>query len=178
MEQRRTDDGGWRRWLTPAAAALAVVALVFAGWAGISWWSTAHDDSVQYAQTRDDVKRVAQVGITNFRTLDYKNPDEGLNRWLESSTGPLHDEITRDEDAGKKRIVDAKTTTTSKPLETAVTELDDRAGKAKVITVMQTTVTPEGGQPGTKLERYQAELQRTDSGWKLSALGNVGAGTA
>ncbi|WP_199441736.1 nuclear transport factor 2 family protein [Umezawaea beigongshangensis] len=167
-----------KNWLTPVTAALAVVAFGFAAWAGVSWYGATHDDAITYAQTRDDVLRVARVGITNFRTLDHTKPDEGLNRWLESSTGTLHDEIARDLEAGKQRIVDARTTSSSTLLDAAVTELDDRAGTARVIAVMQTAVTPEGGDAATKFERYQAELQRTDAGWKLSAIGPVAAGGA
>lgn len=169
----------WRRLVTPAALALVVVAVLFAAWSGWSWFSAAHDDSIQYATTRDDVQRAAEVGIANFNTLDYKKVDQGLDTWLQSSTGDLHKEIQDGRDASKKQIQDAKTTTTAKVLDAAVTELDDRAGKAKVIAGVQLTVTQEGSQPSPpKYNRLEAELTRTDAGWKLSALGQVPAGGA
>ena len=60
----------------------------------------------------------------------------------------------------------------------SLTELDARAGKAHLIAVVETTVTPEGGQAVKKVNRYQTDLARTDAGWKLSALGPVAAGGA
>ncbi len=169
---------GLQRWFLPVAVALAVAAGGYAVWAGVSWWSASSSESVEFARERDEVLRVGQVGIVNFTTLDYKKVDEDLNRWLESSTGGLRSEIESGRDSRKKQIEDAKTVTTSRVLDAAVTELDARAGTAHLIAVVETTVTPEGGQAVKKVNRYQTDLTRTDAGWKLSALGPVVAGGA
>ena len=66
--------------------------------------------------------------------------------------------------------------TTSKVLDAAVSELDDRAGTAELIAVVESTVTPDGGQKVTKINRYLTKLTRTDDGWKLSQLGPLRAG--
>lgn len=169
---------GLQRWFLPVAVALAVAAGGYAVWAGVSWWSASSSESVEFARERDEVLRVGQVGIVNFTTLDYKKVDEDLNRWLESSTGGLRSEIESGRDSRKKQIEDARTVTTSRVLDAAVTELDARAGTAHLIAVVETTVTPEGGQAVKKVNRYQTDLTRTDAGWKLSALGPVVAGGA
>jgi Mce-associated membrane protein len=175
MDARRSVQ---RRWVLPVAAVLAVLAAGYAVWAGVSWWSASSSDSVAFSRERDEVLRVGQVGIANFTTLDYKKVDADLDRWLDSSTGGLRSEIEDGRANRKKQIEDAKTVTVSRVLDAAVTELDARAGKAHLIAVVETTVTPEGGQAVKKVNRYQTDLTRTDAGWKLSALGPVAAGGA
>lgn len=167
-----------RRWALPVAAALAVLAAGYALWAGVSWWSASSNDSVAFSREREEVLRVGQVGIANFTTLDYKKVDEDLTRWLDSSTGELRAEIEDGRDKRRKQIEDAKTVTVSRVLDASVTELDARAGKAHLIAVVETTVTPEGGQSVRKVNGYQTDLTRTDAGWKLSALGPVSPGGA
>ena len=164
------------RVFTVVAAVFAVVAFVFAVFSGFVWYSAASSSESSYAATRDDALRSGQVGITNFLTLDYKKVDEDLQRWLSSSTGDLRAEIDKDKDSRKKQLVDAKSVTTSKVLDAAITELDDRAGSASMIAVVESTVTPDGGQKVTKINRYLTKLTRTDDGWKLSQLGPLRAG--
>ncbi|MBW4715946.1 nuclear transport factor 2 family protein [Saccharothrix obliqua] len=167
-----------RRVLLPVSAVLVVLAAGYAIWAGASWWSAESAESVAFAREREEVLRVGQVGIANFTTLDYKKVDEDLNRWLDSSTGELRGEVETGRDTRRKQIADARTVTVSRVLDAAVTDLDARAGKARLIAVVETTVTPEGGRPVKKVNRYQTNLARTDAGWKLSALGPVAAGGA
>ncbi|PRY43532.1 nuclear transport factor 2 family protein [Umezawaea tangerina] len=171
-------DTGIRRWALPLAAVLVVLAAGYAVWAGVSLLNGSNNDAAAYSKEREEVLRVGQVGIANFTTLDYHKVDEDLDRWLQSSTGELRQEVETGKDTRKKQIQDAKTVTTSRVLDAAVTELDDRAGQAHVIAVVETTVTPDGGQAVKKVNRYQTDLSRTDAGWKLSALGPVAAGGA
>ncbi|MFD4676704.1 hypothetical protein ACFWNN_43780 [Lentzea sp. NPDC058450] len=164
------------RVFTAVAAVFAVVMFGFAVFSGFVWYSASSSSESSFATERDDALRSGQVGITNFLTLDYKKVDEDLQRWLNSSTGDLRAEIDKDKDSRKKQLVDAKSVTTSKVLDAAITELDDRAGSASMIAVVESTVTPDGGQQVTKINRYLTKLTRTDDGWKLSQLGPLRAG--
>lgn len=164
------------RIFTAIAAVFAVVMFVFAVFSGFIWYGSAHSSESSFAATRDDALRSGQVGISNFLTLDYKKVDEDLQRWLNSSTGELRAEIDKDKDSRKKQLVDAKSVTTSKVLDSAITELDDRAGTASMIAVVESTVTPADGKQVTKINRYLTKLTRTEDGWKLSQLGPLRAG--
>ncbi|MFD9699220.1 nuclear transport factor 2 family protein [Lentzea sp. NPDC059081] len=164
------------RIFTVVAAVLAVLTFGYAAYFGVAWYSTSHSSESSFASTRDEALRSGQVGVANFLTLDYKKVDEDLQRWLNSSTGELRAEIDKDKDSRKKQLVDAKSVTTSKVLDSAITELDDRTGTASMIAVVQSTVTPDGGQQVTKINRYLTKLTRTDDGWKLSQLGPLRAG--
>ncbi|ATE58510.1 hypothetical protein [Actinosynnema sp.] len=164
--------------MLPVAVVLVVLSAGYALWAGITWWSASTGDSVAYARERDEVLRVGQVGVVNFTTLDFRKVDEDLDRWLDSSTGDLRREVEEGRQTRREQIEAAKTVTTSRVLDAAVTELDARAGTAALIAVVETTVAPEGGQPVKKINRYRTALTRTDAGWKLAALGPVAAGGA
>jgi Mce-associated membrane protein len=59
----------------------------------------------------------------------------------------------------------------------AVTELDTRAGTAKLIATVEVHLTPPAGTPTTDRKRFEADLSRTGDGWKLSALTAVPAGS-
>ncbi|GAA2663732.1 MULTISPECIES: nuclear transport factor 2 family protein [Actinosynnema] len=169
---------GSRAWALPVAVVLVVLSAGYALWAGLGWWSTSTGDSVAYARERDEVLRVGQIGVVNFTTLDFREVDEDLDRWLDSSTGDLRREVEEGRETRREQIEQARTVTTSRVLDAAVTELDARAGTAALIAVVETTVAPEGGQPVKKTNRYRTALIRTDAGWKLAALGPVAAGGA
>jgi Mce-associated membrane protein len=173
------------RWRLPrisdpvllVATVLVVVAAACAGYFGWSWYGTAHDDSLAYSRDRDAVLRAAEQGVQNMNTLDYRNVDQGLASWEASSTGDLHQELVQGRAQFSQQVRAAKTVTTAKILDAAVTELDDREGKAGAIVAVQITVTPSTGTPATKQSRMRAQLTRTSSGWKLSALGQAPLGT-
>jgi Mce-associated membrane protein len=157
------------------AVVVVVAAAVFAGWAGWTWWS-ASGDAGAYADTRQDVLRVGEQGIANLTTLDYKKIDEGLDRWLESSTGALRDSLAQGRDDSRKQLAAGKSTTVGKVVDAAVTDLENDS--AQVIAAVEITVTPEGGSPVVKRNRFEAGLNRTDSGWKLSSLRAVAVGAS
>ncbi len=173
--------GGKRRRVdavTGVALVLVVVAAAVAGYFGWSWYGAAHDDSLHYSRARDAVLLAAEQGVQNMNTLDYRNVDQGLAAWEDSSTGDLHQELVSGRSQFAAQVREAKTVTTAKILDGAVSELDDRAGKAGVMVALQITVTPPKGEPTTKQSRMRAQLTRTPSGWKLSALGQAPVGTS
>jgi Mce-associated membrane protein len=162
-----------RNPLTLLALVLVVAAVLSAGWFGWSWYRAAHDDALAYSQARDEALRVGEQAIQNLNTLDYRKAQQGIRIWEDSTTGDLHDQLVSGSAAFLGQIAQAKTVTTAKVLDGAVTELDERAGKASVIVAVDITVTPTTGQPTDKRERLSGQLTRTGSGWKLSAVGQV-----
>jgi Mce-associated membrane protein len=162
-----------RRLLVLSALVLTLVAAGAAGWTGWSWWSAAHDESLRYSHTRDEVLRTAEQAVQNLNTLDYRTAESGIDLWIGSTTGTLHDQLNQGRQNFLTQIKKAKTVTTAEILDGAVTELDDRAGKASVIVAIELTVTPATGRPTTKRERLAGQLTRTGSTWKLSSIGQV-----
>jgi Mce-associated membrane protein len=176
----RAGRAGRRGWLSDplfaTALVLVVVAAVFAGWAGSSWYNAANAGPSASAQLRDRVLQAGEQAVLNFNTLDYRKVAQGLALWEQSSTGALHDEITSGRAAFSRQIQQTKTITTARILDGALTSLS--ANTASLIVAVQVTVTPVKGSPVTKQSRLDGQLTRTSSGWKLSALGQVPVGAA
>ncbi|MFI9586262.1 hypothetical protein ACIHCQ_31480 [Streptomyces sp. NPDC052236] len=167
-----------RNPLLAAALALTVAAAGFAGWGGWSWYSAAHDDSTAYAKQRDAALAAGEQAVQNMNTLDHRDLKRGLDTWEESATGELRKQLTDGRGEFEKQIQQAKTVTSAKVLSGAVTELDDRAGRASVLVAVRITVTAPKGKPAEKESRMLGELTRTPEGWKLSALGQAPVGNA
>ncbi|MCX5415420.1 hypothetical protein [Streptomyces sp. NBC_00059] len=162
--------------LRAAAVALTAVAAVAAGWGGWSRYDAAHDASAAYAQARDDALAAGEQAVQNMNTLDHAKLADGLDSWEDSTTGDLHKQLVDGRDAFVKQIQEARTVSTAKVLSGAVTELDDRAGKAGVMVALRVTVTAPEGEPAVKESRMLGQLTRTSEGWKLSALGQAPVG--
>lgn len=156
------------------AAVLAVLASLTAGWFGISWYRAAHDDSLDLAATRDVVLREAQQVAVNLNTLDYRNVEAGLDRWLSSSTGRLATEFRTNRDSYVEAIENARTTTEARVLDAAVAELNPDV--ARVLLIVDVTAIKEQGGPVVNRQRLQLEMSRTEHGWKASAIESVGSG--
>lgn len=165
-----------RNPLTVVALTLALLAAGAAGWGGWSWYAAAHDDSAAYARSRDRVLAAGEQAVQNMNTLDHRKLAAGLDTWEASTTGDLHKQLTDGRAGFEKQIKSAQTVSTAKVLSGAVTELDDRAGKASVMVALRITVTAPKGKPAEKESRLLGELTRTSGGWKLSGLGQAPVG--
>ncbi|MFI7007203.1 nuclear transport factor 2 family protein [Streptomyces sp. NPDC050145] len=164
------------RPLLLAALALTLVAGAFAAWAGWSWYGAAHDDTAAYATARDDALEAGEQAVQNLNTLDHKNLAHGLDLWESSTTGELHTQLAGGRSGFEKQVREARTVSTAKVLDGALTELDERAGRARVMVALRVTVTASGGKSSQKDSRMLGELTRTDGHWKLSALGQAPVG--
>jgi Mce-associated membrane protein len=151
---------------TTAGRILIVAAVAFLGWSGWSYWHSGHADSVRFAQARDQVQHAARREIATLNTLDPRQSDAGLRRWLDASTGPLHDELARTSAQNKQKIQQSRTGAEGTVTDLAVTELDTHAGTARVIATVRVTL----GTTGTGRKRFTALLARTGRSWKLTSL--------
>lgn len=158
------------------AGALVLVAVVFAGLAGYSWYSSANDQNLQFAIARDDVLRIGQQELVNFYSVDYKNPDKSFDQMLNQATGPLADTLKQNKDSWRKQIQDGKVSLSVKVLDAAVSDLDNRAGSASMTAMMEFVTTPEQGQPVSSRVPMQSALTRTDTGWKLTQAARIPLG--
>jgi Mce-associated membrane protein len=177
-----TTKPGRRGWLAEplvaTALVLAVLAAVFAAWSGWSWYRASSAGPPPGAQLRDQVLQAGEQAVQNFNTLDYRHVAAGLALWEQSSTGPLHTEITAGRTQFERQIQQTKTITSARILDGALTALNPRAGTASIVVAVRITVTPANGSPVTKQSRLAGTLTRTSSGWKLSQLGQVPVGAA
>src|SRR5262249_41141093 len=107
--------------LIPTALGLAVLAAVFAAWSGWSWYRASTAAAPADAQLRDQVLQAGEQAVQNFNTLDYRKVAAGLALWEQSSTGPLHTEISAGRTQFERQIARTKTITTARVLDGAPT---------------------------------------------------------
>ena len=156
----------------------AVLATAAAGWSGFTWWQAAHDDGVARAVVREEALQAGRSAVAGLTTLDYRQVVPGYQHWLDLSGGALHDELAADRQGSLARIAQAKTVTTGKVTDAAVTEVDSGTGTAKLIVSVELVVAPDGGETVTKRNRFQADLTRGPGGWRVTGLGQVPVGEA
>jgi Mce-associated membrane protein len=164
-------------WPLRAAVVLVVLAAAFAGWAGWTWWRADADESLSYAQARDEVLAAGRADVALLTTLDSSDVDGGIDRWLTVSTGSLRDELAATDAKTRQTLRQGGTVATGRVLDAAVSELDTRTGTAKLLVSVEIATSVRGGEPATKRNRFVAGLTRTGDRWLLSALDQVPLGT-
>lgn len=162
-----------RRRILWVVVALTIAAAVFAGWAGLRWWQASNDESLELAQTRDQVLIAAHNNIETLNSLDYRDVDDGLDAWLDATTGDLHDQLAEVGDQDKQAIQDAAKVSTGRVVEAAVIDLSAGGDSASVIAVVEVTVQPVDGETTVKSNRFTGDLVLDDGEWKLASLEQV-----
>lgn len=173
-QQERPDrqtSGQARIVLVAILAGLSVVAAVVST---VSWAVASSDAGAATARTREVVLRQAERRLVEMNTIDHEQAVACLDRWQRQVTGALADEVRRNREGNIKAIRESRTTTTSRALALAVTGLDVHNGRANLIAALELEVSTEGTPPATKRSRVNAQLTRTEHGWKLSGVQVVG----
>jgi Mce-associated membrane protein len=165
-----------RRWPLRIALVVLGLAVGFAGFAGWSYLHTRNDDRLAFAADRDSVLRTGRTQVAELTTLDSHDVDGALRRWLSITTGPLHDQVSATSEATKTTLRSAGTVATGTILDAAVSELDQRAGTAKLLVSVEITTAKPGQPDAAKRNRFVVGLSRDQGDWKLSALDQVPLG--
>ncbi|WP_037265181.1 hypothetical protein [Kibdelosporangium aridum] len=161
-----------QRGVLIGSIALVVLAAAFAAVFGI-WWANASGDDADVRRAREEVSTTGAAAVATLTSLDFNNVDATYQRFLDVSTGAVHDDYAKNQDAFKKRISDAKVVTTAAVRETAVTDVNLQKKVATIMVVVDTTVKESDKPPTTKRLRIEAALDQTDNGWKVNALRQV-----
>jgi len=172
---RRRRDGLLAGWGLVGWAAIAAAA-VFLAWSGWTVWRDEPDARSGPERARDVVLRSAREQIAALNSMDPARVDAGLRAWRDASTGALHDQLARDEPRNRTKIGQSRTTAAATVTGAAVTSLDVREGKAKVIASVQVKLALQGGAPTVQRKRFEMGTVRTPSGWKLESLTAIPVG--
>ncbi|SFT59082.1 Mce-associated membrane protein [Actinopolyspora lacussalsi subsp. righensis] len=160
-----------RRWrMVPVAVVLLVASVLSAGGFGVSWALAANDSDVELAVTRDRVSRVGKQAVINFNSIDHRRVKQDMRRAIDGTTGPLREVLEGSREQRVEQVTKAKSVTEAEILASALTELNTRQGKARLIASYKITKTEDGGKPTTSRWRVRAELTRTDGQWKLNRM--------
>ncbi|MBV9058721.1 MAG: hypothetical protein JO296_05905 [Pseudonocardiales bacterium] len=172
--QSQTPQGGPLRKAILAVAALTVVALVTAGWFGLSWYMAAHDKSLAVSGERDAVLRNAAQATLTLNNIDYRHVQDGLTLWEQSATGQLLTQLRTNRDSYARAITDSATVTNGNVVDAAVAALDQQAGTAQALVALDVTSQVEKGDPGCVHRRVHLDMVRAGQSWKVSNLTPVG----
>ncbi|MFC5748185.1 hypothetical protein [Actinomadura rugatobispora] len=156
----------------PALAcwALVATAALFLAWSCWTFWDMRQGEEQDTARDRDRAVTAAKQQIAVLNSMDARHLDQSLQRWQDSSTGPLHDELKRTRADSRQKIQKAGTSATGTVSDAALTALDHRTGSARVIATVRIEITRTGAAPTVQRKRYDAALTRTAAGWKLKSL--------
>lgn len=133
------------------------------------------DDDLAIARARDAVLADASQAAINLNTLDAGNVQAGLDLWEQSSTGTVLEEMRRNRETYAKFVTEARRNTEASVVDAAVAELDERAGRARVLLGVDVVVRPDGQEPVLSRQRLQLEMTRMPDGvWKVSRIVPVG----
>ncbi|WIX75239.1 hypothetical protein QRX50_27290 [Amycolatopsis carbonis] len=153
----------------PAATAAVIAALAAAG-TGWWWASAAHSDPVSIAADREAAESAGETAVATLTTANYTTADADLRKWETVTTGPLLDQIRAGHAQGVTALQTAKSTTTARVLDAALSQLDPQAGTAQLMAVVEVTASQGATPAAVKRNRFQATVTRTADGWKLSAV--------
>lgn len=168
------DASGARRaaWL----GGLLVAALLFCAFSGWIYWTAHSDEDLAYSRARDRALAEGRAHITTLNSIEARRVGPGLRAWRETATGLLREELRRSEKKSAQTLRERGTGARARVTDAALTELDDRAGTAALIATVQVKTTTRGGTPASDRKRFEAGLERTDEGWKLTSLTPVPVG--
>ncbi|MFI0350872.1 hypothetical protein [Actinomadura sp. 9N407] len=149
-------------------AGLAAGAAVLA-YASLTWIPGLNPlrDSAAEPDGRAQVVAAASRHLTVLTTADPADAPATWRRWLDSSTGTLHDQFARDQRTGTAKLAAGRLKATGTVTAIGVTGYSGPGADATVIAsvlVRMTSGAPE------EARRYQATVRRTPQGWKLASL--------
>jgi Mce-associated membrane protein len=176
---RRRDPAPSRPPVSLELVLTVVLLLAFGAAAvlGVAWWAAASSAEIERAHVREAVLADARQAAINLPSLDYQHAEEGIDRWIASSTGQLHEEFVSNRDRYVQVVKQAKRKTKASITDAAVAELDEVAGTARVLVGVDVTVTPEQGPPVVSRQRLNLGMTRTAEGWRASKVSPVGTPT-
>ncbi|WP_301177409.1 hypothetical protein [Actinomadura geliboluensis] len=155
---------------------LVLGAVVLFGWSAWTVWQDEPGARSGPDHTRDGVLRAARQQIAALNTMNPAQVDAGLRAWSDTATGPLREQLEQDRPQNRAKIGRSRTTAAATVTGAAVTSLDVRAGKARVIASVQVKLTLRDGAPTLQRKRFEAGAARTPSGWRLESLTAIPAG--
>ncbi|WP_369374885.1 hypothetical protein [Streptomyces sp. cg36] len=162
------------RVLLLTALALALALCAVSGW---SYARARGDGDLAHARSRDAALAAGRRAVARLNSLDGGRVDADLAAWLDVTTGPLREQLSAERAKSAQVLKEQGTTTRAQVTGAAVTELDDRAGTARLIATVRIESTPRSGAPVTDRKRFETGLVRTGGGWKVGSLTAVAAGT-
>lgn len=162
-----TGDGRGPRWRVPAGvvALLCSLAMAVASWHIVS----EHRNHVRDQQNRAEFAAAAKQVVVTLMSIDFNDPQSGVQRIIDNSTEPFRSEFESSADDFVKLSADAKVTT--KATANAAAVQSATADSAVVLVAATSTVTnADGVAEPPRSWRLTVNLQRGGDRIKMSKV--------
>jgi Mce-associated membrane protein len=151
-----------------AVVALVVVLLAVAGLAGLGYWAHRSEQTVDAAQAREQrfVDTAAQL-VVNMFSYKQDTIDQSVDRFVDSTSGPLRAMMTKDNNAENLKLLFRDTNASAEAvINGAALEKIDEVGKnAAVLVAARVTVTDlDGNNQPSKPYRLRVIVHEDDNG--------------
>lgn len=155
--------------LVVIATVLLVAATVCAVVFGVRW-AFGGSSGGPVAQARDTALNDARQAAINLTTVNSNDVQGTLSNWDSVVTGDLATQFKSSRSQLEQQITANPGSTSVTIVNAALTTLDATAGTATAVVFADVTTTAQGEQPVAQRFALSMSVQRTDSGWKASAL--------
>lgn len=156
--------------LVVIATVLLVAATVCAVVFGALWAYAGLRSADPVAQARDTALNDARQAAINLTTVNSNDVKGTLSNWDSVVTGDLATQFRSSRSQLEQQITSNPGSTSVTIVNAALTTLDTTAGTATAVVFADVTTTAQGEQPVAQRFALSMSVQRTDSGWKASAL--------
>lgn len=153
-----------------AALALALALGALAAWK--PWSSDKGSAEQRTVQARDGASEAASRALAALNTVDPHAAEQTVDGWIGRAGGALESKLKK----GRTKAIRTMKrggSTTATVLETAVSALDETAGMATILGVVEIRATPTSGKATTSVSRFRVLMQRLGTDWKITYLETV-----
>jgi hypothetical protein len=155
--------------------ALAALALVLAV-GGVAIWApwSGNEASAERRtiQARNGASEAGSRALAALNTVDADAPEQTVDGWIGLAGGALESKLKQ----GRTKAIRTMKrggSRTATVLETAVSAMDETAGMATILGVVEIQATPPGGKATTSVSRFRVLMQRLGTDWKITYLETV-----
>jgi Mce-associated membrane protein len=167
----------WRTALWWGATVSGLLACALAGW----WWAARPPADAGPAHARAAALADGRADLTALSSADgasSSGSDRSLQAWLNATTGSLHDGLKSGSGSSLASLRSSGTDARGSVTAAALTALDPQHGRATLLATLSVQVSAVGTTEQTQQRGIQAQLVRTGSGWKVSALTTLSGGAS
>ncbi|MBC3840051.1 hypothetical protein GXW82_07190 [Streptacidiphilus sp. 4-A2] len=141
--------------------------------ATVGWWSARPAPDTDPADARAAALADGRADLVALSSADGAAASGSLDNWLNATTGSLHDGLQRGSASSLAGLSSSGTDARGSVTAAALTALDPHGGTATLLATLSVQVSATGTTAQTQQRGLQAQLVRTGTGWKISALTTV-----
>lgn len=163
-DERRT---GLRVWRAVAAGVGVLVLIALLSASGLLIWH--HRQAVQRDEQSTAYATAARQGVVNLMSLNFNHAQDDLQRVIDSTTGPFHDDFEKSKNDFLTVMKESKVVATSEVKTTGVESMDSDSAVVLVAATSQ-VANSASQQPTPRAWRLSVTVNKESDGIKMSKV--------